>query len=193
MRISSIVAVVLLLPTLVSAQRLSDADIATAITEAQGKKDIKPLRVGKRAALIKSAMVYELGAVYTPRLRVAMAARTAIRSYKPFSAADVTDDMASLIVLFVVPPRAPDRGVVGAVEAETILVLPKGSKDPAQAIRPEWTKTDTASYQNGFGAKWEENTVVAAFDPKVLAKGLEFVVVFRGGDELRGEIVDEVR
>ena len=195
---ATVVATVALAVSTVVAQdaaipsRLSDEAIVEAIRFGTGKAEPKPARIGKRAALIKSAMVYELGQLYTPRMRVALAARAAQKTYRTFALADVTDDMASDLLLFVVPP-AGSTNRLAAVEAETVLVLPKKSKDPAQALRPLWTKTDTAAYQNGFGARWEEHTIVAAFDRRVLAPGLEFVVVYRNGDELRGELVDAVQ
>lgn len=187
------IAATIALTTPVSAQeRLSQEQISAAIAEGRGKKELKPARVAKRA-LIRSALQYELGHLYTPSMRVAIAARQAARAYKPFTAADVTDAMAGDVLLFVVPPQQVGRSAMNAIAAETILVMPKGSKDPAKAIRPIETSIETTAYMNAFGAKWDEHTIIATFDRSVVAKGLEFVVVYRNGEELRGEIVDELR
>jgi len=184
------------------ATQLSEIDVATAIQDGLSKKELKPFRIGRRAKLIKSAMAVEIGQAYTPYLRVALAARAARDSYKAFAESDVTPDMVEPLVYVQVPPQ--ER--VGAttpldqyVDVETVLVLPKGSKDPAQAIRPIWLKESVTVFTNLFGVQWQTKGMVAAFPMETLSPAYEFVAIYKekptmgggtSGKEIRGTNVD---
>jgi len=176
-------------PSPITAEAI-DAAIARGMSDAE----IKPARVGRRAALVRSALQYELGRVYTPSDLIALEARAAKKAYKAYTRDNVTPDLAQDVLVFIVPPRAEKARAMDAHPAETIVLLPKGSKDPAAAVRPVWTKVDVATYQNAFGATWQQATTLAAFRPQdVTAAGVEFAVVYRDGKELRGDVVDKIQ
>jgi hypothetical protein len=193
-------------PTLGSAQEqsvepISPERIRAAIAAGTAKREVKPMRVGLPASLRRGAIVIQNGTAYTPELRIAMASRAAAASYKTFSEADVTPQLAGDYVLLVLPPISSPTGVaMSKVDLETVLLLPRRSKDPAQAIRPLWTRTDVSTMQNAFGAQWEAQTVLAAFPNDVLDPEMEIVSVYRsevsfgGGPqkrELRAIIFDK--
>lgn len=74
-----------------------------------------------------------------PVARIARAAREARVAFRPFSAADVTDDMASDLVTFTAMPAAPaitGQGVSMAPRATGILLSARNRRDPAAAVRP---------------------------------------------------------
>ena len=153
------------------------------------------MRIGLPASLRRSAIVIQIGTAYTPDTRVSLAARAALASYRTLSEADVTPDLAGDYVLLVLPPIDGPRGggPMSRVELETVLLLPRKSKDPSQAIRPLWTKTDVATLQNAFGAQWASQTVLAAFPDRVLDPEFDVVAVYRsevgfGGGPQKREI-----
>lgn len=184
------------------ASELSKTEIATAIQDGLSKKELKPFRIGKRAKLIKSAMAVEIGQAYTPYLRVALAARAARDSYKTFADSDVTSEMVEPLVYVQFPPQERFGATTPLdqyIDVENVLVMPKGSKDPAQAIRPVWLKESVTAFTNLFGAQWQTKGMVAAFPLESLSPEYEFVAIYRekptmgggaSGREIRGTKVD---
>ncbi len=182
--------------------QMSAAEIAAAIQDGQSKKELKPYRIGRRAKLIRSAMAFELGQAYTPYLRIALAARAARDAYKTFTEADVTPDMTEPLVYVQVPPQERPGAKTPLdkyIDVETVLVMPKGSKDPAQAIRPVWLKESVSVFTNLFGAQWQSRGMVAAFPIEVLMQAYEVIAIYKdkplmgggpSGRELRGTVVD---
>jgi hypothetical protein len=208
MKFAGVLWLSLFIPAVAAAQAVEMPDIAltqdeirTAIALGQSSSEIPRLRVGKRATLIKSAIAVQVGAASTPYMRIALAAREAKAKYRVFSEADVTKELAGNFLLLMIHPQPMTDKKSPTTSPETILALPKGSIDPADAVRPIWTQTENQTLQNLFGAQWTESTMFAAFPPEVLNKNLEFVVIYKEKpymgagatkQEIRAEVIDKV-
>jgi len=64
------------------------------------------------------------------------------------------------------------------VDVETVVIMPKGSKDPAQAIHATWTKPLTSVLKNAFGLSEETTGLIAAFPREAITGSNELVFVF---------------
>lgn len=180
---------------------LTPDQIAAAIALGQSDKEIKTARIGKRATLVRSALAYENGRLLTAPVRIALAARAARTNYKTFTTDDVTPELGGDYLLVMLPPQRSSADERVKTAAETVLLLPKNSTDPAKAIRPLWTSSSLETLQNLFGAIWVEKTVFAAFPSGSFSADMELVTVyveptyFGGGPakrELRTVIVDRI-
>jgi hypothetical protein len=121
------------------------------------------------------------GALFTPFVRVAMLARKAAESYKPFTTADVPADMKEQLVYVLVRPfEKRSTGLDRFVDAQHVVILPTGSRDAAQAIQPVWVRADTTVLQNAFGAKIETRGIVAAFPPDAIQPDRDLVFIYAG-------------
>ncbi len=203
-----VVASVLGAQTVAPSGGLSSAEVAAAIEDGQTTRDLKPYRIGKKAILIRSDLAVEIGQAYPPYLRIALAARAAKDPFKTLSVFDVTREMSEALVYVNFTPQEPDRfpGVETPLETyvslKTVLAMPKGTKDPAQAIRPVWIKESASVFAKMFGALdvWDSKGVVAAFPMQVLNPDFEFVATYadkvwmgdgEGDREIRGANVEE--
>jgi len=174
---------------------LSTHQIDEAIRLGRSQQRLKPYQ-------LSGFLVGSKGFVLTPFLRVAFAARVASEEYKPFSASDVTEEMMAPLLHVVVP--AYDNGKDAAavrrfVDVRTVVIMPKGSKDADQAVRPAWTREDVSLLKNAFGLELETKGLIAAFPRELFRQGYEIVIVYaerlgdtRGGkQEFRGEFNDK--
>lgn len=171
--------------------------IQAAIKAGTANNDVKPMKVGLPGILRRSGMVTQIGTAYTPDLRIALAARAALATYKPFTEADVTPDLAADYVLLVLPPINGPRGsgplgTKALVELETVLLLPRKSKDASLTVRPLWTTTKVETVKN-FGLDYETLSVLAAFSDVVLDPEMDIVAVYKsqvdyGGGPQKREI-----
>lgn len=150
---------------------LEPAQIESAIALGQSKDDI---------GFQLKAKAQPLGVLLTPHARVALAARTAKKSYKPFTAANVTPEMAAAEVMVIAEPakvhQAKGAASIGNVEA--VVVIPKGSKDVAKAIQPIRTSEVTTEYGNLYGATFEGKGLIAFFPLDVLRPGHEVRIIY---------------
>lgn len=146
----------------------------------------KPVSIG-----FKMTIGGRVATLYTPRKRVQLVAHAARLAYKPFVAADVTQDVCQDVT--VVAARPWLRNSVVAV-----VLLPKGSKNPADAIQPVWTRpyaiAAPAVYGTiglGFGRAVLAQTfaiepeemiqgLVAAFAPAEFTEDREIAFVYDG-------------
>ncbi len=119
------------------------------------------------------------GALLTPFMRVAMAARHSAESYKPFSIDDAASELTARLVYVVVRPfEKRGAGIDRFVDAKHVVILPTGSHDAQVAIQPTWLKPDATTLQNAFGARVEARGIVAAFPPEAIAAGRDFVFIY---------------
>jgi hypothetical protein len=158
---------------------LTPARIQQAIDWGTGKDrgHVKPYEIGGSVGWAKDPTAFLL----TPYLRVARAARAATDTYKPFSPADVTSEMADPLVWVVAPPYDCGTSVHPAerfVDVTTVVIMPRGAKDAAQTIQPVWTKPDVSMLQNVYGMKVETKGLTVAFPREALVPGSEFVFVY---------------
>jgi hypothetical protein len=183
----------LLTPTPVTADEASitNEEIDAAITVGKSNAKLEPYH-------LSGFFVGDKGYVLTPFLRVATAARIAAKKYETFSRADVSDEMLTSLIDIVVPAYDLSRTdkhispVERFVNVETVLFMPKGSKDTEAAIRPVRTVDDISILQNAFGMKIETNGVVAKFPRSAFRPGYELVIIYEhrlggGKQEFRGE------
>lgn len=92
---------------------------------------MEPYRIQEKARWSWPPLI---GYYTTPFLRVALAANTAKKHYKPFTEADVTAEMLAPEIQ-VYASSQPVQGTVIA-NVETIVLMPKKSKDRSQGIQP---------------------------------------------------------
>jgi len=74
-----------------------------------------------------------------PIARIARAARDARMAFRPFTVADVTEEMTSDVVTFTALPAAPAisrDGVVMTPLAAGIVLVVRGGRDPNRGVRP---------------------------------------------------------
>lgn len=152
----------------------------------QGFKEPEPVKLR-----IGGLRKWTVGSVYPPALRVRIAARAAQLAYKPFGSVDVGQEICQNITLVSGTPWVGHS-------VTTIVLLPKGSKEPHDAVQPLWTRTFDVVAPAIFGSVWfslghgvlgqafqisEEETLhglVAAFDPQAITLGREVVIVYDG-------------
>jgi hypothetical protein len=154
-------------PVLVAKQALTPEEIRKAIAHGASKDDI-----GFRL----KAKAQPIGVLLTPFDRVALAARSAKKAYKPFTEADVTPEMAAEAVVFAEPGRIHNTRFFGNVE--TVVIMPKGSKEVAAAIHPIHSDELTTEYSNAFGAVTEGKGMAAYFPADALRDGYEVRVIY---------------
>jgi hypothetical protein len=117
-----------------------------------------------------------VGGFTTPFLRVALAANAAKSKYKTFTSADVSADLLAPEVHIVASSQDAGGGAIANVE--TIVVLPKGSKDPSKAIQPLRTQPLNEEYKNLLGFTAEGRGMIAVFPLSILREDNEVRVVF---------------
>lgn len=178
---ASLVLALTLSPALAHAQQIVQAMTPELIREAiavgQADKEAGAHRLKTKGI--------NVGFFTTPFSRVALAARRAKALYKPFTEADVTPEMTvpqlevyagSVSVSAPLPP--------GIANVQTVLIMPKGSKDVGAAIQPTTTSEASEEYRNMMGAVLEGKSIHAVFPLDALKPGREVVVVY---DRIVGE------
>jgi hypothetical protein len=123
----------------------------------------------------------QIGWVVTPFMRVALAARRAKESYKPFTVQDATALNDGLVYVaayrFIGQAFTVKGGQGKVIQPEQVLVMPKDSKNISDAIRPDKTETETSTHL-WMGSELTQVSVVASFPISVLSKDNEFVVIY---------------
>jgi hypothetical protein len=69
---------------------------------------------------------------------------------------------------------------------ETIVIMPKGEKDPSKVIQPIRTSGYSEQYQNLMGAVFEGQGMIAVFPLTMLQDGYEVRIV-RSSGETKGK------
>lgn len=72
------------------------------------------------------------------------------------------------------------------VDVETVLIMPRGVKDPSKAIRPVAVQADLSTLQNAFGMKIETKGLIVSFNRTDLKADYEFVFVYGKGIQAGG-------
>lgn len=160
------------------AAALSSEDIREAIAAASNKKQPGCYLLEPKAS-IGTKLGETVGCVSTPYTRVVAAAREATAKYKTFSEADVTPDILGEPgqVQVVGVARSHGSGVVSSVIS--IVVLPRGVKDPSRAIHPSSTSDVPEVFKNLMGASFDGKGMLAVF-PTTALHGTEIHVVYDG-------------
>jgi hypothetical protein len=117
-----------------------------------------------------------IGSYTTPFMRVALAAHTAKKRYKPFTAADVTQEMTAPEIHVYAPSQSLEGAAIANVE--TVVVMPLNSTDPNRAMHPVRIVEATEQYKNLFGFTGEGRGILAVFPLDVWQEGNEIHVVF---------------
>ncbi len=164
------IMVVSLSARVVSAQVLSDAQIAEAIADTKAQQ-FQTVSV--------SAGPYNV-VIGGPMTRVNAAARRAAKDLKPFTRADVTDEMAGPFVRITAWPDKPTyskySGWTVTPAATNVVLLPKGVTDVTKAVQPSSKEPFPQEWGNALGAKFEGQGMTADFNLADLPAG-EFDVV----------------
>ncbi len=171
------------------------AALFTAPSSAQVVTEMTPERVREAIALgnsQKEAPYYEirksgsfgstykprLGSFTTPFLRVAQAAYEAKKQYRPFTEADVSKEMLSAELHVYGMAQAEGARIANV---QTIVITPKGQRDPASANRPVSTAEVPVQYRNLTGMTAEGKNLMAVFPLGVLREGYEVHIVYDSG------------
>jgi len=138
------------------------------------------LHIGARSGVILS----------TPYMRIVHAANEAKRRYRPFTEADVTDEMKAPEIRVYAPAWAGQGMKV--VSPEAIVILEEGRKDAV--IQPTATKEMDAEFRNLLGAKAEGRSMLATFPLSALKEGNVIRIVWDIGKEMSHKIkMEKVR
>jgi hypothetical protein len=121
----------------------------------------------------------QLGCFTTPYSRVAGLAKEARRRYESLSQSDIPPAALEPVLEVVASPRMALGGRM-MLSVEAVVVMPKGSKDRAQAIKPISTADLDQTYQTLLGATFEARGLVARFPLGVLDDRYEVRVVYNG-------------
>jgi len=115
-----------------------------------------------------------------PMVRVNAALREAARALKPFTRADVTDEMIGPFLRVSAWPSKPSYSKYGGWSvtpaATNIVLLPKGSTDLTKAVQPTSKEAFPQEWGNALGAKFEGQGMTADFNLSDVPPG-EFDVV----------------
>lgn len=117
-----------------------------------------------------------IGVYTTPFMRVALAAHTAKKRYRPFTEVDVTSEMVAPEIHVYAASRPLEGAAIANVE--TIVVLPYNSKDLSQAVHPTSVIEASEQYKNLFGFTGEGRGMLATFGLDVWREENEVHVVF---------------
>jgi hypothetical protein len=117
-------------------------------------------------------------AATTPYLRVVAAATDAKRKYKDFTAADVTPEMIAP-ELHIYASSLQDGA--STYDVETIVIMPKGERDPAKVVRPVRTSEIAEERKNLLGAEFKGKGMLSVFPLTMFASGHEVRIVRSGG------------
>lgn len=161
----------------VVAQMTPDA-VRAAIAD-QKTPGCYPLKKGG----MMSFRVTTVGCFTTPYSRVAGAAQRARKTYKPFTAADVSEEMLRPIAEVIAFPQSElvvagqivERGMLSV---QAVVIAPEKSKDPSTAILPTSQEETSEQYQNAYGANWQAKSITATFPLAALQESNEVRVVY---------------
>lgn len=121
-----------------------------------------------------------MGVAYsTSYIRIVYAANQTKRRYKPFTEADVTQDMKATELRVYAPAWV---SASNKIVSPDIVILEGGRKD--SIIQPTNTEEMSEEFQNLFGASREGHSMVATFPLSVLQEGNEIRVVWDIGKEM---------
>ena len=184
---------VLLVFVLLNAQLAIAQESQGILTEEQLQAAIDFGNNGKPAVYKLDMGSFDAGWVSTPFIRIAVAARKAKESYRPFALEDakaMNDGAVHIAIGDTIAQAFTEKGGKGTVvRPEQILVLPKDSKNIADAIRPIDANVNARNFM-WMGSDISRITVIASFPSSVITKEKEFVMiyaqnVFYGKRELR--------
>lgn len=181
------------------ATAVTPEDVARVVTWAKNVRGIQlalgSYEVSARplAGSIPEQTTKPLAVVLTPVARIATRAVDAAAAYKSLDTAAIPPDDLRPVTTFVVSPL--DLGEYAPpmsrfVNATRVVLLPTGSKDPAQAVQPLTVATHKTTLQNALGASIDVNGVAAAFSTADLQRGRDVVILYDGGTEKRVPITE---
>lgn len=159
-----------------SAQSLSDAQIAEAIKAGESKKFnhliadcVATAGFGSGLAASLAGGVQRDGAFSVVLSgnagRIAYMAARAKRLYKPFSFEQVTEDLRTPAVIVTVEPNDPYRTQSSiSVAAPIEHVVLKSKAKSADVAQPKLVEKEPVEWSNLLGGKVEANRAVAYFD-----------------------------
>jgi hypothetical protein len=147
--------------------------VREAIALGTKAKDLGWYRIQEKARFSWPPLI---GLYTTAFLRVALAANTAKKQYKPFTEADVTPDMITPEILVYTRSHAVEGTEIA--NAETIVLLPHNSKDASRAIHPTQMKEASQEYKNLLGFSGEGKGLVAVFPLDAWREDNDVHVVF---------------
>jgi len=177
----------------------ASAQVATELTPAAVQQAIADQKADGCYPLKEAMSKWSWGGSHwgcftTPYSRVVMAAQAARKRYKPFTTSDVTPELVAPGELHVYGWARKVEGSPRIDSVEAIVILPKKSKDPAQAIQPSNAEPITEEYKNLMGATLEGRSLKAVFPLTVLKEGYEVHFVYEGlGDKTAAWKLDKIK
>jgi hypothetical protein len=165
--------------------------LAAVPAEAQVIREMTPDLVKRAAAEKKGEWCYRLsnkrmlagdtlasdftvGCFTTPYSRVALAANMAREKLETFDAEHLPAEMLAPELHVHAFPRTE----AGVISVQKVLVMPRKSKDPAQAVQPTRTEDAVAMYRNLMGAQFEGKGLTAVFPLEVLSDANDVRIVY---------------
>lgn len=122
----------------------------------------------------------------TPLDRVRAASYSAARSYRPFTAADVTEEMVRPeLHIYAAPVAIAGQPAVANVVA--IVIMPHDSKDRSKVIQPLSVAETSETFRNLLGYVGGGTGLTAVFTLDVLSKNNDVHVVFDRAVRLGGD------
>lgn len=150
-----------------------------AIRQAVSDQDVKPCYEMRFVSDVigKDRRDFNVLACFsTPYSRVAFLARQAREKLETFDAAALPSEVTAPELQIHAYPRK-HRSVTGV---EKIVLMPKGSTDPASAIAPLRTDEKIAQYSNAMGATYTARSVTAVYPLAVLSQSNVVRIVYEG-------------
>jgi hypothetical protein len=120
-------------------------------------------------------------AVYTPFIRVALAAYTATQRGERLSVSKLPPWMVETDVHVVVRPQSttyapqffPEDPTLTRTPITQIVLTPRGRAPWTDGIPPKWLTTDLSYLAAIGGAPFEDAVAAAAFDPAVMMQNVD--------------------
>lgn len=175
-------------------------DVAKILAWAKDVDEVSGFKIGayKVTNRVGSSQTIDFtepfGEVSTPFKRIAQRAIAAKKTYTPIDVASIPDEDLQPVTWIAINPL--DLGdfappVARFINAVRVVLMPTGSKDPAQAIQPAALETDRRTLRNALGASIEVAGVSAAFPTADIRVGRDVVIVYEG-EEKRVPITEAV-
>ena len=166
----------------------------TVVTEMTPEKIKEAIEYGKRVHSLNGYPLcdmnpfevwgspsFRVGNYSTPFIRVAVAANTAKRKYKPFTEADVTPEMIAPELHVCAFPMIFGANII---DIETIIIMPHNGKDQSLVIRPTEASELSGSYKNIFGFSAEGKGLLAKFPVTALDEDVDVHLLTPSGSDI---------
>jgi hypothetical protein len=151
---------------------------ALADTKTDSCYELKP-KVSLGLAIGAKAVTVPMGCFSTPYSRVVGIGAAARKKYLVADAASITPETigAGELRIFAF---AQSTGQAGMADVQTVVIMPKDTKDRSKAIQPTHAEELTEEYKNLYGASFQGKSMMAAFPLTALSESNEVHVIYSG-------------